>query len=343
MVDILSDDSKDVFDDRRLRTMWDVHDQWGSPSTDMRPHVWKWDEIEDSLRRIEEEAPLDELPQGIRRSLALCTPGLDITSPTIAVFYQTVTPGESAGAHRHNVSAFRFVTEGSEEMYTIVEGEKFPMEAGDLILTPNWTYHDHVNESDETAVWVDVLDWPFIGEALQAPVFENHQEFRQPVEKSRGYYNSQFGRLRPAGDNASDFRDAPPYRFAWEDVYETLSQAAENDTAWDPYDGYSLEYVNPETGEGPVMATIELRMQLLEGGRATDRHAHNTNEIYYVVEGAGKTTVDEEELEWEEKDTFVVPPGSMHSHESHADESVLFAMSDRPIYDAFNIYHEEAE
>jgi len=338
----LSQESLDKLDERQFRTMWDIHEEWGTPDASMEPYLWEWEETLDSLRRIEEEAPLDELEQGLRRSLALTTPGLDITSPTIAVFYQTVTPGEEAGAHRHNVGAFRFVVEGSEDMYTIVEGEEFPMEAGDLILTPNWTYHDHVNESDDTAIWIDVLDWPFIGDALNAPIFENHKEFRQPVDKEQGYYNSQFGRLRPAGDNESRFRDTPPYRYAWEDAYETLRHATDNGEAYDPHDGVSMEYVDPETGQGPAMSTISLRLQLLEDGESTEAHRHNANEVYYVVEGSGKTEVGGETLEWNEKDSFVVPPGEWHSHETTADESVLFAMSDRPIYDAFNIYHEES-
>ncbi|MGM0605481.1 MAG: cupin domain-containing protein [Halobacteriota archaeon] len=337
----LKDDSLAALEERNLRTMWDIHDQWGSPDTDLEPYLWEWETIRESLRMIEEEAPLEDLPQGIRRSLALCTPGSDITSPTIAVFYQTVTPGEVAGAHRHNVSAFRFVVEGNEEMYTVVEGEEFPMESGDLILTPNWTYHDHVNNSDETAIWVDVLDWPFIGDAVKAPIFDNHSEFQQPVDKEQGYYNSQFGRMRPANDPESGFRDTPAYRFSWEDTYETLTYAADNDEGWDPYNGYNLEYVNPETGQGPVMSTIELRQQLLRDGDSTKTHKHNTTEVYYVVKGSGTTDVDDDTIEWSEKDSFVVPAGTWHAHETQADESILFAMSDRPIFDAFNIYHEE--
>lgn len=339
----LTDESLGKLDDRNLRTMWDVHEQWGSPGTDLEPYVWEWADIEDSLRRIEEEAPLEDLPQGIRRSLALRTPGSDITSPTIAAFYQTVTPGEVAGAHRHNVGAFRFVVEGNDEMYTVVEGEEFPMEPGDLIITPNWTYHDHINNSDETAIWVDVLDWPFVGDALSAPIFENHKEFQQPVDKEDGYYSSQFGTMRPADDPETRFPDTPPYRFSWEETYDTLTYAADHDEGWDPYNGYNLEYVNPETGQGPVMSTIELRQQLLRDGTETATHKHNTSEIYYVVKGSGRTQVGDTTLEWSEKDSFIVPPGEWHAHETTAEESVLFAMSDRPIFDAFNLYHEETK
>ena len=36
------------------------------------------------------------------------------------------------------------------------------MEEGDLILTPNWTWHDHINESEEPIIWLDGLDVPLI-------------------------------------------------------------------------------------------------------------------------------------------------------------------------------------
>lgn len=343
VLNILSDDLKEQLEEGRLRTMWDIHDQWGAPGTGLEPHVWNWETVSGSLRGIEEEAPLSELPQGIRRSLALTTPGSDITSETIAVFYQTVTPGETAGAHRHNVGAFRFVVEGSPEMYTVVEGERFPMEEGDLILTPNWTYHDHVNESDETAVWVDVLDWPFIGSALNTPIFENHSEFRQPVDKSDGYHNTEFGDLRPQAEYRASHRDAPPYRFAWTDAYDALRRAADGGQGDDPYNGTTLEYVNPQTGSAPTMSTVNLRLQLLRDNQRTDTHAHNTTEVYHVVKGSGKTQVGGTTLEWNEKDSFIVPPGEWHSHETVADESVLFAMTDRPIFDAFKVYDERRD
>ena len=44
--------------------------------------------------------------------------------------------------------------------YTVIEGERCTANRGDLILTPNGTWHDHGNNSDEPVVWIDTLDWP---------------------------------------------------------------------------------------------------------------------------------------------------------------------------------------
>src|SRR5260221_10239014 len=35
------------------------------------------------------------------------------------------------------------------------------MEEGDLILTPSWTWHEHIHEGAEPIVWLDALDVPF--------------------------------------------------------------------------------------------------------------------------------------------------------------------------------------
>ena len=74
---------------------------------------------------------------------------------------QILNPGEIAPPHRHSMAALRFILQG-KGAYTIVEGEKFVMEAGDLILTPQGTWHEHANEGTEPMIWIDGLDVPLI-------------------------------------------------------------------------------------------------------------------------------------------------------------------------------------
>jgi gentisate 1,2-dioxygenase len=232
-------------------------------------------------------------------------------------------------------------------MKTVVAGEEFPMRDNDLVTTPQWEWHDHVNDSDETAAWLDVLDLPLILDSLNARnVFENHELERQPVTKTQGYWDSQYGRARPE-DEAKDgsipgpfqgIRDpTPPYRFGWEETVETLRQRADNDDP-DPHDGYSLAYVNPNAGKPPLFPTMSFRAQLLQ--EATDPHFHNATEVYFVIEGEGATHVDGEALEWGKWDIFCVPPDAAHHHEPDGDEAILLGMSDRPVFEAFNFYAE---
>lgn len=221
------------------------------------------------------------------------------------------------------------------------------MENNDLITTPQWEWHDHVNDSNETAAWLDVLDLPLILDTLNASnVFENHELERQPVTKTQGYWDSQYGRTRPYGDTKDNsipgpfegiHEATPPYRFGWDEVMETLRQRAANDDP-DPHDGYSLSYVNPATGEPPLFPTMSFRAQLLNEG-PTDPHFHNATEVFFVIEGRGATHVGNETLEWDQQDIFVIPPDEPHHHEPD-DEAILFGMTDRPVFEAFNFYAE---
>jgi len=110
------------------------------------------------LGRIDEAAK--------RRTVQLVNPGLiaeKATTRTIQMSIQLVKPGERAECHRHSAAALRFVVEGDGTAYTNVESEQMFMEPGDLILTPNWTWHDHFNGGDGPIVWLDGLDIRLVG------------------------------------------------------------------------------------------------------------------------------------------------------------------------------------
>src|SRR6202022_4063109 len=96
------------------------------------------------------------------------------TAPTLVAAYQMIKGFEVARSHRHTANALRFILEAGPKTYTIVEGKKVPMEAGDVLLTPNWAWHGHSNDGGENAYWIDVLDAPLTN--LLGPVFFQHYE-----------------------------------------------------------------------------------------------------------------------------------------------------------------------
>ena len=57
------------------------------------------------------------------------------------------------------------------------------MEEGDLILTPQLSWHDHTNDSGKPIIWLDGLDIPLV-QSLQQLLFEPHPEYAQPIEKT---------------------------------------------------------------------------------------------------------------------------------------------------------------
>ncbi|UHQ98796.1 cupin domain-containing protein (plasmid) [Natrinema zhouii] len=343
----LSSDTRSILEKNGLRPLWEVEDDMGGLLDDLEPNIWKWEDIKAAIDGIEEDVPIADLPPGFQRRVAVPINAKHAISNTIYVGVQTVSPGETAPSHRHAASALRFTIDGHEDMKTVVAGEEFPMRDNDLVTTPQWEWHDHVNDSDETAAWLDVLDLPLFLDTLNnSHVFENHELERQPVTKTQGYWDSQYGRSRPANEQTDgsipgpfqgNKEPTPPYRFGWDEMLKSLRQRADNDDP-DPYDGYSLEYVNPATAEAPLFPTMSFRAQLLNEG-PTDAHFHNSTEIYFVIEGEGATHVDGEALEWGKWDLFVVPPDSPHHHEPD-DEAILLGMTDRPILESMNFYAE---
>jgi len=348
----LTSETRSVLEKHHLRPLWEVEQDFGETVyDDVEPQLWQWEDIKEAIDHIEDDVPIADLPPGFQRRVAvpINTALPTAISNTIYVGVQTVSPGETAPSHRHGANALRFTIDGHEDMKTVVAGEEFPMLNNDLVTTPQWEWHDHVNDGDETAAWLDVLDLPLILDSLNSTnVFENHELDRQPVTKTEGYWDSQYGRARPADENQDGsipgpfegIREAtPPYRFKWAETLETLHQRADNDEP-DPYDGYSMAYVNPATGEPPLFPTMSFRAQLLNEG-PTDAHFHNATEVFFVIEGEGATHVGEEVIEWGRWDIFVVPPDLEHHHDPDG-EAILLGMTDRPVFEAFNFYAEAA-
>ncbi|WP_424009312.1 gentisate 1,2-dioxygenase [Haloferax denitrificans] len=344
----MSTDTERLLEENDLRPLWEVEKDFGNQFGGFEADIWKWEDIQASIDAIERDVPIADLPPGFQRRVAVPvnTGYRNAISNTIYVGVQTVSPGETAPAHRHGANALRFTIDGSEDMKTVVAGEEFPMRDNDLITTPQWEWHDHVNDGDETAAWLDVLDLPLVLDSLNARnTFENHELDRQPVTKSQGYWESQYGRARPFEDTKEDgipgpfegnCAATPPYRFSWKDTLQTLRQRADNDDP-DPHDGYSLSYVNPATGQPPLFPTMSFRAQLLQ--EETDPHFHNAVDAYFVIEGEGATHVGDDVLEWSERDIFVIPPDEIHHHDPDG-EAILLGMTDRPVFEAFNFYAE---
>ncbi|TMA65134.1 MAG: cupin domain-containing protein, partial [Deltaproteobacteria bacterium] len=217
-------------------------------------------------------------------------------------------------------------------------GEKFYMEEGDLILTPNWTWHDHHNESHDPIIWLDGLDGPLI-QSFNILFFEESKVAEQPITHQTGESLSRLGFARAPKKNESHERGVP-FRYAWKDTHASLRAMGDHDC--DAYDGRLLRYINPVTG-GYTYPTMSCEIQLFKGKESTRTHRHTSTAIYHVVRGQGRTRVAEGYLDWKQGDTFVVPIWQWHAHENISnDEAVLFSINDRPVMDSLQLYREES-
>jgi len=294
------------------------------------PHVWKWREVLPLLRGACEAM---KESYTARRALVFTNPGLSRgTTQTMLATYQIVPPGEIAWAHRHTINALRFSIQGNAKVFTVVDGRALAMEPYDLILTPGWTWHDHHNESEEDAIWMDGLDVP-LTLALNQSFFE---ELGEVAQGGRGEDAPSL--VRPLGARSPSVR---PYRYPWRDVSRTV--AAQVHEGADPCHGRMLEYVNPLTG-GSVFPTINCQIQVLPPGFEGAPFRHSASSIALVIAGEGKTLFDDRELEWSQNDSLVIPNWSRHRqlNRSKRDAAVLFVMSDAPMLAALGFYRSEA-
>lgn len=284
------------------------------PQSRAVPYLWHWRDLRPQAMRA---AQLVGTQQAERRVLRLTNPELaGVASNTLVANIQIVMPGEIARAHRHSGAALRLIIEGRGG-YTVVNGGRVPMSPGDLVLTPNWTWHDHANDTDAPMIWLDGLDTPLV-RMLEAGFYEEYHRERQVLDPGV---------------------DPSPWHYPMAEMRAALERLAAANTGG--ADGIILEYANRLTG-GPVMPTIACRMQLLRPGEETRvcRRVCCTN--YHVVEGAGYSVVGGRRLDWEDKDVFTVPTWTFCQHVNRGDRpAFLFSFTDAPVMKALSLYREE--
>ncbi|AEJ43746.1 cupin domain-containing protein [Alicyclobacillus acidocaldarius] len=303
------------------------------------PYLWKWKDVAPFVKEAGELVTLDR--GGERRVVFFRNPGVADLEPwgwgaatdTLYAGIQLLLPGEKAPSHRHNQSAIRFIIQGSGA-FTIVEGERIAMEAGDFLITPAGLWHDHVHEGDEPMIWLDCLDIPLLYK-LGVMFFENFPEFNQPVTFPDNYALLRYSApgLRPIQDRNNLV--APQTVFKWSFTKQALERLGQLEP--DPYDAYAMEYINPVTGEAAGQ-TIGAMMQMLPPGHHTRAHRHVHSAIYHVFEGSGYTVIEGVRFAWEKGDTFVIPNWAWHEHVNTGSRSAyLFSTNDRPVMERLRL------
>lgn len=307
----------------------------GAPNPVTKPGHWSYQTVRPLLLRAGELTPVEKAE---RRVLVLSDPGrgtgaMQATS-SIYTGLQLLLPGESAPAHRHTPSAARIIVEGAGG-YTIVDGEKLPMEEGDLVLTPGGEWHDHGHEGDSPVIWLDALDLPLFvylegSYAEEAPL----QSPRNRPDASQVEYLASG--LAPSRRTGTPAKRYPMMRFPWHRTEAALRQLNkyETDTVAE------VDFVNPETGED-VLPTMGFTAMMLASGGTETPPRRSSSAVFHVVGGKGTTQVDGEEIQWQSKDTFSVPVFSKLTHHAE-EESFLLRVHDKPLQEKLGYYEERA-
>lgn len=301
------------------------------------PHLWRYRDLRAPLM---ESGTLITAREAVRRVLILENPGLPGSSAITQALYaglQLILPGEVAPSHRHTQTALRLIVEG-EGAYTAVDGERVTMHAGDFIITPSWTWHDHGNPAGDPVVWLDGLDIPLV-RFFDCGFAENYPEDTQPVFRPEGDALARYGsNLLPV-----DFRPAhgasPVFAYPFSRSAEALRRL-EMAGPPDACHGYKMQFVNPTTG-GPAMPTMGAWIQRLPKGFAGRDYRSTDGTVVHVIEGEGSAVIGGRRFDFVAKDTFVVPSWQPWRLETPASDVHLFSYSDRPVQQALHLWREE--
>jgi 1-hydroxy-2-naphthoate dioxygenase len=323
-----------------------MHGYWmqegGGPGTQFKPYLWKWADIAAGLTKAGALVPVG--PSGLTemRTIGLRNPEQRGVPGSISLSPQILMPGERTRAHHNLKNETRFVIQAPPGAVFVADGEAFPMQAGDLVVSPTGSDHDHYNGGTEPAIWLDGLDMGLLN-LLGAEINERYpvDDPYQAIDKPTGYFSGTQVQMKAAGVDAAIRR--PPVRYPWADTVATLTALKQSETGGDPYDGLHLRYTSPTDG-GPTLPSFSCEIQLLTSGLRTRAHRHNSTAIYAVVRGEGRTEVAEERLEWAQGDIFCVPPWTWHRHEnpSHED-AILYSIDDWPAMAKMGFYRRESE
>ena len=271
------------------------------------PMLWRYDEAKAAMKSAGRLIGTDLAE---RRNFVLRNPipGNDYaTLRTLVCAYQSILPGEKARSHRHAPHALRVILE-ARGSYSVVNGHKHPMESGDIVLTPGWSWHGHGHDGGEQAYWFDGLDVP-LTHLLEPMFFEEHPQRFEPVTCT---------------DPESSMR------FTWQSTQAALETASGDD-----FFGPSIEL------PAATMPTLKLRVHAWEAGWRNAPYRHTANVVNVVMRGEGRSVIDGQRFDWRFGDTLAIPAWSRIEH--HADsDAVLFNMSDEALMRWTQYYRFEA-
>ena len=314
------------------------------PRTRSVPYLWKWSDVRPRVLRSGELVTAEEAE---RRVLMLLNPGLPpekmVAVGTLYAGVQLILPGEIARTHHHTPSATRFIIEG-ELAYSTVSGERTLMKKGDYVTTPNWTWHDHGNESDQPMLWLDGLDIPLVTE-LDAVFFEEwHWEHgdRDPAgRRSRPRTPPTAGARTCARPTSSpDGAYSPVLNYRWETCRAALH--ALRDDQGDAVRRGDAGVHQPAHGRAVAADDGGLPPAPAQGRAHPGPPPHREHRLPRRGGRRAQHHRRASASTGQEGDTFVVPSWAWHEHASVGGEAVLFSFSDRPVIEAFGFLREEA-
>ena len=195
------------------------------------------------------------------------------------------------------------VIEG-EGGYTVVQGEKCPMEKGDLILTPSGLWHEHGHDGTGPVIWLDALDLPIV--LCAGGVLCGGRRAAGGAQRA-GFVAVALPPRRPGALSLARRARAPAIRccaIPWQEVREALIALAE---------------VTPQGRDGAArLRQSGDRARMHAGARASRRSCcararpsplprRSASAVLHVIEGEGEVEVDGMTLDLQRERHVAIP------------------------------------
>ena len=305
----------------------------GVPTRKTQATHWPYATLRPLLLKAGELTPIEKAE---RRVLVLANPGHGLekmqASSAMYLGMQLLLPGELAPAHRHTPNAVRMVVEG-EGAWTLVDGEKCPMQRGDLILTPTGLWHEHGHDGSAPVVWLDVLDLPLVYFIEASYHLEGPSQNVKPGEGVSGYAR---GGLRPSPVFERSNKAYPMLRYPWADARAALLAMAADDASTE---ALQITYVNPETGTD-AENILGFYALMLRPGQTLRLPARSPASVFHQIEGSAQVTVEAQTFTLVEADTCCAPGYcAVTLHNLSADApAFLFIADESPLHRKLGVF-----
>jgi gentisate 1,2-dioxygenase len=290
------------------------------PTRNTKSVCWVYKDIKPVLLQAGALTPIEKAE---RRVLVLANPGhgSDKMQATTAIYLgmQLLLPGEKAPSHRHTPNAVRMIVEG-EGAYTTVEGEKCPMQRGDLILTPTGLWHEHGHEGSAPVIWLDVLDLPLV----------------YYMEASYHVDGEPQTLLSPVQIVHRDKSAYPLLRYPWVDTKAALQALATDDPS---LECIRASYVNPDTG-ADVQNILGFYALMLRPGQRLSLPASSPGKVFHIVDGQVEITIVDQCFRMIEADTCTAPGYEVVTLKNLRtnEPSYVFIVDESPLHRKLGVY-----
>jgi gentisate 1,2-dioxygenase len=323
----------------------------------MLAHRWRWKDIYPYLRQISEiaaSAKGELLERTDRQGILLTNPGLggrlQITN-TIRCAIAIYNHGDIAPAHIHSPNASRTIL-SDKGGYTNVEGERCDCKRGDIVFTPNGTWHDHGNEDKDPMIWIDMLDWPlmeyldcvWVDQNYVDPGHSNRKS--QPMLHTDGHSTRMYGHggMKPvfaSNQRGWGHQATPLFHYKGVEIRDALLKLKREEGC--PYEGIKMQFVNPVTG-GPIFPTLDYSAQLIRPGEELQLKRETSSTFIVVMEGRGFSEIGGQKFDWETNDIMAVPNFLWRRHvNTGKSDAILYTVSDRALLTAMGQYRSQGK